>query len=198
MFPSTIALLDFMKHHFERERDCKMLTRIECAVRGEEIYLSFSHAPECVQSLMKAVFDFHASCHLSRDGTVPIVVMMAYLQATTTVYEMKNEICMNGLVAFGQFVEKYFDALKRMNSVYYFQLPERSTDTNTNHVCDIFELCQYDVLPDYISNGWQTSSFDLQKKLPSWNVRLPDTLPWYMCAPQVLHRVALGLYSIRA
>lgn len=177
MFPSTTALLNFLTHHTKPEHYCKMLARIECAVRGEEIYTSFQTAPAFVQTILKAVFDFHACSHLSTDGTIQARVMFAYLQAKSTIHEMESDVCRHGLVAFGHFVDQYLHALRRMNSRTYFDLPERSSDETTNRVCDFFEKCQYDPLPDFMCGNVANIRPDT---LPSNNVRLPDTLPWYL------------------
>lgn len=175
MFASTTALLNFLTHHIKSEHHCKMLIRIECAVRGEEIYTSFQSAPEFLQTILKAVFDFYACSHLSTDGTVPARVMFAYVQATTIIYEMKNDKCFDGLIAFGHFVDHYLHALRRMNSKTYFALPERPSDEITNRVCDLFEKCQYDPFPDFMCGNVASIQSDT---LPSMNVRIPDTLPW--------------------
>lgn len=175
MFPSTNAFTIFLEQHFDAKNDCRMLRRIECAVRGEELFLSFSTAPAFVQTLMHGVFDFYKWSHLTTDGTVPVHVMMAYLKATTTVFEMRNDTCFDGLIAFGHFVDAYFSAMKRMNSCVYFALPERSSDDSTNEVCNIFERCQTDPLPDFFA-GEHIDIF----KLPSRTVNLPDVLPPFM------------------
>lgn len=172
MFPSTTALLNFLTHHHKPENHCKMLARIECAVRGQEIYFSFMTAPEFVQTILKAVFNFHACSHLSTDGTIPAPVMFSYLQATTTIYDMKSDICRDGLVAFGHFVDQYLHALRRMNSRYYFDLPEQSSDEITNRVCDMFQNCQNDPLPDFMCG-----KIDCIR--PSICC-LPEVLPWYL------------------
>ncbi len=172
-----------------------MLIRTECAVRGEELYMSFRIAPEIVRKIMNAVFQFYASLHVSTDGTVPTEVMIAYLQATATVHEMQNNICTDGIAAFGQFVHRYLYAFKRMNSLEYFQLPERSTDEITNRVCEFYTDGQYDPLPDFLAK-----QAVLDHKLPSQNVRLPDALPWFFCPPHcddvlpllLLQRVAVA------
>lgn len=175
MFPSTIAFIAFIENHFAASNDCKMLRRIECAVRGEEIYQSFSTAPTFVQELMIAVFDFYAWTHLSTDGTIPTRIMFAYLKATTTVFEMKNDTCFQGLVAFGHFVERYLSAVKLMNSRTYSELPERSSHDITHAVCEMYERCQVDLLPDFFEY------MDVDKtKLPSRNIVLPDVLPQHM------------------
>lgn len=175
MFPSTIAFIAFIENHFAASNDCKMLRRIECAVRGEEIYLSFSTAPTFVQELMKAVFDFYAWSHLGTDGNVPVHVMVSYLKATTTVFEMKNDTCFHGLVAFGHFIDRYLSAVKLMNSRTYFELPERSSHDITHGVCEMYERCQVDPLPDFFEG------IDVDKtKLPSRNVVLPDVMPQHM------------------
>jgi hypothetical protein len=196
MFPSTIAFVNFIEHHFAASNDCKMLRRIECAVRGEEIFVSFSIAPVFVQELMKAVFDFYAWTHLSTDGIIPAHVTFTYIQATTTVFEMKNKTCFDGLVAFGRFVDRYFSALKIMNSRTYAELPEYSSHDITHHICKLYERCQTDALPDFFAGIHVDKS-----KLPSRNVELPDVLPGYMCIHKpadfthllLLQRVAVAM-----
>ncbi len=197
MFPSTTAFLNFIDHHFDPHNDCRTLRRIECAVRGEELYLSFSSAPPFVQELMKAVFDFYKWNHISIDGTIPVPVMMDYIKVTTTVFEMRNEICFGGLIAFGRFVDAYLTAVSRMNSRTYFALPERSMDDATGGVCDIFERCQTDPLPDFL-----VGELIDKTKLPSRVVNLPEVLPLYMRPPQqthepleVLRRAAVSVLS---
>lgn len=182
MLETTIAFENFVKFYLPTGSDCKVLRRIECAIRGEELYRTFSTAPPSAVKLLFAVFDYLAWTHLSDKNHEPIPKHVAtmYELARTAIEQTQSDVAINRLAAFSNFARKYISALAIQNSDYFKTLPEESPHERVRAVCDYYRACQTDVFPQFLKYPKEPV---VTANLPSYQARLPKDLPFFMCVP---------------
>lgn len=182
MLDATIALENFIKFHLptDGDGDCKVVRRIECAIRGEELYRTFSSAPTSVQKLLFAVFDYLAwsLLNLRTGDPIPEDVTTKYELANSAIYQTKSDVAINGIVAFSDFARKYIFSLAIQNSDYFKTLPEESSHAHMRAVCEYFRACQTDVFPTFVQRPKEAITH-----LPSKHVRFPCEIPFFLRVP---------------
>jgi hypothetical protein len=182
MLDTTVAFENFLKFYLPDDSDCKLLRRIECAIRGEELYRTFSTAPPPTAKLLFAVFDYLAWTLMSLKNHEPIPAHIAtkYELARAAIEQTQSDVAINGLAAFSDFARKYIFALSVQNSDYFKTLPEESPHERVRAVCDYYRACQTDVFPGFVQRPKETVT---TPNLPSYQARLPKDLPFFLCMP---------------
>lgn len=199
MLNTTIAFENFLVFHMPTRGDCKVLRRIECAVRGEELYRTFESAPPRVSKLLFAVFNYHAWTALcKRDhDEMPREVQERYELAMSAIRDTHSDVAINSFVAFADFARKYVDALAMLKSDYFRTLPEESTNAIVRTVCSYYHNCQTDVFPGFTRDR---TKLVFTTNLPSYCARLPKDLPEYLRGPTdpllILYNTASVLLSV--
>lgn len=182
MLYTTIAFENFVRFHLPPGSDCKVLRRIECAIRGEELYRTFSSTPPTVTKMLFAVFDYLAWTLISVKElkTTPKDVITKYELARAVIEQTHSDVAINGFAAFSDFAHKYVSALSVLNSDYFKSLPEESTHEHVRAVCDYYRACQTDVFPRFVKYPKEPV---LTYNLPSYKARLPRELPCFLNGP---------------
>jgi hypothetical protein len=182
MLHTTIAFDNFVKFYLPHESDCKVLRRIECAIRGEELYRTFSSIPSSVAKMLFAVFDYLAWTLIStkEHKTIPKVIITKYELARAAIEQTQSDVAINGLAAFSDFARKYVFALAMLNSDYFRALPEESTHERVRAVCSYYHACQTDVFPRFVKYPKEPVT---TSNLPSYQAQLPNELPFFLCVP---------------
>lgn len=182
MLDTTVALDNFLKFYLPTDGDCKVLRRIECAIRGEELYRTFSSLPSSVAKLLYTIFDYNAWTFVSIKNHEPIpgAVITKYELARTAIEQTHSDLAMNGLAAFADFARKYIFALAVQNSEYYKKLPEESTHERVRTVCNYYRACQTDVFPGFVQCPKEPVP---TTNLPSYQAHLPTNMPFFLCVP---------------
>lgn len=199
MLDTTLAFVNFLKFHMPSCGDCKVLRRVECAIRGEELYHTFSTAPEHVCKLLSAVFNYHAWVVISeRDHEeIPHDVVEKYELAKNAIRDTQSDAAMNCFVAFSDFAHKYVVAVATQNSDYFRALPEESTNATVRAVCSYYHACQTDVFPGFMHDRTKPV---FTKNLPSFCARVPNDVPAFLRAPTdpllILYGTASVLLSV--
>jgi hypothetical protein len=177
MLPTTTAFDNFIKFHIQSDGDCKKIRRIETAVRGEELYRTFSGAPRELQKILFCIFDHTAWTLVSTRDHVPIPsdVVTHYTDAMASMKKWHCDQVVNGLAAFLDFVKKYVFSIAIQNTPYFQKLPEESTNESVRTVCDIFRACEHDVFPTFVRNP-----HEIPNKLPSHVVKMPESVPTFL------------------
>lgn len=180
MLPTTTALDNFVKFHIRTDGDCKKIRRIETAVRGEELYRTFSTAPRELRKALFHIFDYTAWTLLSfRDNQeIPNGIVRNYTEAMTTFRLLKSDDVTNMLATFLDFVKKYVFSIAVQNTEYFSKLPEESPDEAVRTVCDIYRKCEIDVFHVYVRKPIEPLSV-----FPSQLVHLPDDVPIFLRPP---------------
>jgi hypothetical protein len=181
MLPSTIAFDNFVKFHIRSDGDCKKIRRIETAIRGEELYRTFSGAHPGLRKILFRVFDFIAWTLLAaRDNQeIPSDIQTNYEDAVNSLRAWNIDTVTNGLAAFTDFVKKYVFSVAIQNTEYFKKLPEESPHENVRVVCDIFRACEVDVFPSYVRNPTEsikTSPVLLPANVPAFLMPHNDSL----------------------
>ncbi len=182
MLDTTIAFENFIKFHQPPGSDCKVLRRIECAIRGEELYRTFSSIPPSVSKMLYAVFDYLAwtLVSLKNHEPMPSHIVTKYELARAAIGQTHSDVAINGFAAFSDFARKYIFALSVQNSDYFKTLPEESPHERVRAVCDYYRACQTDVFPGFVQRPKETV---ITPNLPSYQARLPKELPFFLCVP---------------
>jgi hypothetical protein len=181
MLLSTIAFDNFVKFHIRSDGDCKKIRRIETAIRGEELYRTFSGAHPGLRKILFRVFDFIAWTFLAaRDNQeIPSDIRTNYDEAVASLRAWNMDVVTNGLAAFTDFVKKYVFSIAIQNTDYFKKLPEDSPHENARVVCETFRAYEHDVFPTYVQNPTcpiETSSVRLPANLPSFLMPPHDPL----------------------
>jgi hypothetical protein len=182
MLHTTTAFDNFVKFYLPHESDCKLLRRIECAVRGEELYRTFSSTLPSVAKLLYAVFDYHAWTLVSirNHESIPENIVAKYELARAAIEQTQSDVAINRLAAFSDFARKYIFALAVQNSDYFKKLPEESSHERVRAVCDYYRTCQTDVFPRFVKYPKEPVT---TCNLPSYQAQLPEDLPFFLRVP---------------
>lgn len=180
MIQATLAFENFVKFHFSSEGDCKKLRRIETAIRGEELYRTFSSTPRQLRRELFYIFDYIAWCLLSfRDHQdIPKEVQKKYESCIKFFAAWRSDELTNGIATFCDFVKKYVFSVAIQNTEYFLKLPEESSNEHVRAVCDIFRVCENDVFPSFVRRP-----DEIPIGLRSKEVALPRDVPFFLRPP---------------
>jgi hypothetical protein len=179
-----IAFTNFLEFHLPEGADCQTLRRIECSLRGEELYRLTVAAPSEIRTGLLAIFDFYLWDAIDAYYHTSLTNEQKMKRHGIAKQNFENLTLDENTVSiawrFVDAADKYLSSNVTIHSALFEQLPLESEDARVKQVCDYYRSCTNDIFPYYVNDP--ETPFE-SSNLPSYHAKLPRPIPSFMCIP---------------